>query len=73
MTTLNSEQLREIRRIYGSNSSVAECREIYESLRREALRGSLDQRGENLTVELDMVVWKQEWKRGEKMWLEVAA
>ena len=48
-------------------------REIYESLRREALRGSLDQRGENLAVELDMVVWKQEWKRGEKMWLDVAA
>ena len=37
MTTLNSEQLREIRRIYGSNSSVAECREIYESLRRKGL------------------------------------
>ena len=52
---------------------MAECREIYESLRRKALRGSLDQRGENLAVELDMVVWKQEWKRGEKMWLEVAA
>ena len=73
MTTLNSEQLREIRRIYGSNSSVAECREIYESLRRKALRGSLDQRGENLAVKLDMVVWQQEWKRVEKMWLEVAA
>jgi hypothetical protein len=37
------------------------------------LRGNLDARSENLAVELDMVVWKQDWKRGEKMWCEVPA
>jgi hypothetical protein len=71
MKTLSSEQLREIRRICGPGTSLSECCEIYESIRRKALRGDLDARSESLAVELDMVVWKQDWKRGEKMWCEV--
>jgi hypothetical protein len=70
MKTLSSEQLREIRRIYGPATTLIECCEIYENLRRKALRGQLDARSENLAVELDMVVWKHDWKRGEKMWCE---
>jgi hypothetical protein len=73
MNILTSEQLREIRRVYGPHTSLSECYDIYESIRQKALRGTLDPRSENLAVELDMVVWKQAWKRGEKMWCEVFA
>ena len=71
MNILTSEQLREIRRIYGPATGVSACCDIYESIRQKALRGTLDAKTENLAVELDMVVWKQDWKRGEKMWCEV--
>ena len=71
MNILTSEQLREIRRIYGPATALSECYAIYESIRQKALRGTLDAKTENLAVELDMVVWKQDWKRGEKMWCEV--
>lgn len=71
MNILTSEQLREIRRIYGPGTGLTECYDIYEGIRQRALRGNLDARSENLAVELDMVVWKQDWKRGEKMWCEV--
>jgi hypothetical protein len=70
MNILTSEQLREIRRIHGPGTTLSECYDIYESLRQKALRGTLDAKSENLAVELDMVVWKQDWKRGEKMWCE---
>ena len=71
MKTLSSEQLREIRRIYGATVTSTECNEIYERIRLQALQGILDAQSERLAVELDMVVWKKEWKRGEKMWCEV--
>ena len=71
MKTLSSEQLREIRRIYGATVTSTECNEIYERIRHQALHGILDAQSERLAVELDMVVWKKEWKRGEKMWCEV--
>lgn len=71
MNKLTSEQLREIRRIYGPAASLTECYDIYESIRQKALSGNLDARSENLAVELDMVAWKQDWKRGDKMWCEV--
>ena len=71
MNILTSEQLREIRRIYGPATGLKECYAIYESIRQKALRGTLDAKTDNLAVELDMVVWKQDWKRGEKMWCEV--
>jgi hypothetical protein len=71
MHILTSEQLREIRRIHGPGTSLSECYDIYESIRQQALRGTLDPGSENLAVELDMVVWKNAWKRGEKMWCEV--
>jgi hypothetical protein len=71
MHILSSEQLREIRRVYGPDTSLSDCYDIYESTREKALRGTLDARSQHLAVELDMVVWKQAWKRGEKMWCEV--
>ena len=71
MNILTSEQLREFRRIYGAATSSGECYDFYESIRQKTLSGALDAKTENLAVELDMVVWKQDWKRGEKMWCEV--